>query len=202
MPINRRVVATACCWALLVCVVLWRSGPAAATPPALPPPAPEASGSPSPQGGFFSGLGRRSTLFGDPFGIRTALSRHGISLTASETSEELGNAAGGVRQSFVYDGLTQMDAQMDTQRAFGLYGGTFNLSALQLHGHNFSAENLDSLQTSSGIAGDQASRVWELWYQQLLNRQSTLDVKIGQQSLDQEFIVDQNASIFVNTMFG
>jgi porin len=175
----------------------------ATPPPVAPAPVPGASGSPAPAGGgFFEGLNRRNSLFGDLFGLRTALSKKGITLTASETSEELGNLAGGVRRGFVYDGLTQMDLQMDTSRAFGLYGGTFNLSALQVHGHSLSAENLETLQTASGIEADQSSRVWELWYQQLLNRENTLDLKVGQQSLDQEFIVNQNSSLFVNTMFG
>lgn len=186
------------------------SGPAGATPPPLAPaPAPEASGSPVPgtsasptSGGFFNGINRRSQLFGDMFGLRTWLSRYGMTLDASETSEELGNVSGGYQRGFVYDGLTQMDLQLDTQRAFGLYGGTFNVSAFQLHGSNLSARNLGSLQTASGIEGDRATRLWELWYQQELRRDGRLDVKIGQQSLDQEFMVNQNASLFVNTMFG
>ena len=180
--------------------------PAGATPPPLAAPQPAPSGSPGPAGPAggspLSSLRRQDTLFGDVFGIRSALSKHGISLSASETSELLGNVAGGTRQGFVYDGLLQMNVQLDTQRAFGLYGGTFNASALQIHGHSLSAENLQSLQTASGIEADQASRLWELWYQQQLLPEDRLDVKLGQQSLDQEFIGNQNAALFVNTMFG
>src|SRR6202041_2952921 len=73
---------------------------------------------------------------------------------------------------------------------------------LQLHGRNLSADNLYSLQTASGIEGDRATRLWELWYQQKFLDQDRLDVKIGQQSLDQEFMTSQNANLFVNTMFG
>ncbi len=57
-----------------------------------------------------------------------------------------------------------------------------------------------TLQTASGIEADPASRLWELWYQQKFR--DALDVKIGQQSLDQEFMVNQNGGYFVNTMFG
>ncbi len=42
--------------------------------------------------------------------------------------------------------------------------------------------------------------MWELWYQQKFG--DAFDVKIGQQSIDQEFMVSQNAGYFVNTMFG
>jgi porin len=58
------------------------------------------------------------------------------------------------------------------------------------------------LQTASGIEADRASRLWELWYDQKFLKEDRLDVKIGQQSLDQEFMVSQNALLFVNTMFG
>jgi len=186
-----------------VAAVLFLSGaPASATPPVLLPPAPAASGSPAPGGGFFTGLNRKAQLFGDLFGIRTELSKHGITLDALETSEVLGNVTGGGKQGATYDGLLQTVLQLDTQRAFGYYGGTFNVSALQVHGSNLSANNLDSLQTASGIEADRATRLWELWYQQQLISEDKLDVKIGQQSLDQEFIVNQNSLMFVNTMFG
>ena len=89
---------------------------------------------------------------------------------------------------------------MDTQRAFGWNGGLFNASALQIHGGNLSATNLDTLQTASGIEADPATRLWELWYQQKFG--DKFDVKVGQQSLDQEFMVSPNANYFINTAFG
>ena len=67
---------------------------------------------------------------------------------------------------------------------------------------NLSADNLGTLQTASGIEADRATRLWELWYQQKFLEEDRLDVKVGQQSLDQEFMVSQNALLFVNTMFG
>ncbi len=114
----------------------------------------------------------------------------------------MGNVTGGMHKGFDYDGLTQMSVQMDTQRAFDLYGGTFNASALQIHGRNLSADNLGTLQTASGIEADRATRLWELWYQQKFLDEDRLDVKVGQQSLDQEFMTSQNANLFINTMFG
>jgi porin len=154
------------------------------------------------KGGFMRGISRRDTLLGDVWGIRQGLSRFGISLDVMETSEALGNASGGVRRGAAYDGLTQVFLSLDTQRAFRWYGGTFNVSALQIHGDNLSATNLYSLQTASGIQANRATRLWELWYDQKFGETDRFDVKIGQQSLDQEFMVSQNALLFVNTMFG
>jgi porin len=141
-------------------------------------------------------------MFGDMLGLRPFLGQFGVTLDITETSEVLGNVSGGSRQGFEYDGLTQAVLQLDTERAFGLHGGTFNVSGLQIHGRNLSAENLDTLQTSSGIEADRATRLWELWYDQKFLQDDRLDIKVGQQSLDQEFIVSDNALMFVNTMFG
>ena len=119
-----------------------------------------------------------------------------------ETSEVLGNFTGGTRTGPDYDGLTQMIFQLDTQRAFHWYGGTFNVSALQIHGSNLSELNLSNLQTASGIEANRATRLWEMWYLQKFGHSDRFDVKIGEISIDQEFIVSQNALLFVNTMCG
>jgi porin len=183
-----------------------QGGPARATPPAGgPSQSVDESGQPiqnEGQAGFLSNMQRSSYMLGDMGGLRTLLAKYGMSLTIAETSEVLGNISGGVHQGFEYDGLTLAVLQLDTQRAFGLHGGTFNISGLQIHGRNLSADNLSTLQTSSGIEADRSTRLWELWYQQKFLDEDRLDIKIGQQSLDQEFMVSQNALLFVNTMFG
>jgi len=151
---------------------------------------------------FLNGISRSGYLLGDMWGLRPWLSQYGMSLNILETSEVLGNPTGGTHHGADYDGLTQMSLELETEKAFHLYGGTFNVSALQIHGRNLSADYLDSLQTASGIEADRATRLWELWYQQKFLEEDRLDVKIGQQSLDQEFMVSQEALAFVNTMFG
>jgi porin len=196
--------ATAAAWALAghwIC-------PAFAAPPTIQVPTEEqlqpGEGTAPLTGpfGFLNGISRSNYMLGDMWGLRTALSKYGISFALQETSEVLGNLTGGAKQGAAYDGLTQMLLQLDTKRAFGWYGGTFNVSALQLHGNNLSESNLLTLQTASGIEADRATRLWELWYDQKFLEEDRLDIRIGQQSLDQEFIVSQNASYFVNTMFG
>ncbi len=152
--------------------------------------------------GLLKGIKQRSYGLGDLCGLREWMNKYGGSLTLTETSEALGNATGGIDQSVEYDGLTQAIFQLGTQRAFHWYGGTFNVSGLQIHGQNLSEDNLYTLQTASGIESDRATRLWELWYDQQLDKEGRYDVKIGQQSLDQEFMVSQNALLFVNTMFG
>ncbi len=176
-----------------------------AAPPALSTPiSAEQPGTGSGDGvsQFLDSLKKSNFLLGDAFGLRSGLSKYGISIAVQETSEVIGNATGGVRKGAEYDGLTQAIVQLNTQRAFGWYGGLFNVSGLQIHGRNVSADNLATIQTASGIEADRATRLWELWYDQKFLPEDRADVKIGLQSVDQEFIVSPNAGYFVNTMFG
>ena len=178
---------------------------AQASPPALSVPVSSeqaAGGAPQGFSGYLSSLQKSSFLLGDMFGLRTELSRFGASLAIQETSEVLGNATGGIHKGAEYDGLTQAIFQLNTQRAFGWYGGLFNVSALQIHGRNLSADNLGTIQTASGIESDRATRLWEFWYDQKFLDEDRADIKVGLISADQEFIVSPNALYFVNTMFG
>jgi len=171
-------------------------GPGVSTSPAGTGPSPG-------EAGFITGLfsASRSSLFGDLYGFRTQLGNYGISLGLQETSEVFGNVTGGIHRGAAYSGLTTMSLGLDTGTAFGWEGGIFNISAFQIHGRYYSADNLLTLQTASGIEAQRATRLWELWFQQrFLN--GRLDVKIGQQSLDTEFIGSQYAGLFINTAMG
>ena len=148
-----------------------------------------------------TGFWQRSNLLGDMGGLRPWLGQYGITFGLQETSEALGNFTGGIQQGPVYDGLTQMGLGLDTQKAFGWQGGTFNVSALQIHGGQLTLQNLLSLDTASGNEADRATRLWEIWYQQTFLH-GTADVKIGQQSVDQEFMLSQYAGLFINSTFG
>jgi porin len=134
-------------------------------------------------------------------GARPALAATGVTVSAQEISEVMGNVSGGVHQGATYDGLTTITLAIDTGKALGWDGGTFNISALQIHGRSLSDANLDNLQTVSGIEASRATRLWELWYQQSFAGGGA-DVKIGQQSIDQEFMVSQYSGLYLNTMMG
>ena len=154
--------------------------------------------------GFLNGANRSQALLGDMWGLRKSLSNYGITLGIQDIEEYLGNTMGGARQGlFGYDGITQVVLQMDTNRGFGHYGGLFNASFLNTRGGlGIENNNIMALQTISGIQAESTTRLWELWYDQKFLEEDRLDVKIGQQSLDQEYMVSSNALYFVNTMFG
>ncbi|MFM0140626.1 carbohydrate porin [Caballeronia grimmiae] len=148
-----------------------------------------------------TGIWERPNLFGDMGGLRPWLGKYGVTLNLQETSEYLNNLSGGTKRGGAYDGLTQVSVAVDTEKAVGLTGGSFYVSALQIHGANLTQRNLQTLQSATGIEANATTRLWELWYQQALLG-DTVDVKIGQQSLDQDFIVSQSATPFMNATFG
>ena len=147
-----------------------------------------------------TGVWDRSNLFGDLGGPRPWLESRGVTLELTETSEVLGNVTGGLKQGATYDGLTTLGVSVDS-KALGWEGGAFHVSALQIHGRSLSEYYLSNLQTASGIEADPTTRFWEIWYEQsfLAGRAS---VKLGQQSVDEEFITSDGSALFVNTMMG
>ncbi|KNH05796.1 Carbohydrate-selective porin [Candidatus Burkholderia brachyanthoides] len=192
----RLTAATTLAWSSLV-----GSAFAAASPDAIPE-APEADLNIQAQpSSFWTGIWTRQNMLGDTGGLRPWLGKYGVTFQLTETSEYLANVRGGLGRGGAYDGLTTATVGIGTQKAFGLPGGQFNISALQIHGTNLSIRYLGTLNTASGIEAEATTRLWELWYQQsFLNKR--VDVKIGQQSIDQEFITSTYAATFINTMFG
>jgi porin len=151
--------------------------------------------------GVFSGDWQNQNLLGDMGGLRPALAKYGVTLTILENVETFGNLSGGVKQGFETDALTTVTLQMDTEKAFGLKGGTLNVSGVQYWGGNLTANNLLVVQTLSDIEAPVAVRLWELWYQQKFG--DKFDVKVGEQSLDEEFIISPSGnSLFINGVSG
>src|SRR5580698_2604941 len=87
---------------LAIATISWsvaQIGVANATPPpTAPQSAVDVTGQPIPteaQTGFLSNMQRSAYMLGDMGGLRTLLSKYGMSLTIAETSEVLGNLSGG-----------------------------------------------------------------------------------------------------------
>ena len=147
------------------------------------------------------GLWERPTLLGDVGGVRSALARYGVSIGLIETSEVFGNATGGIRQGVIYEGLTQVSLGVDLEKAVGLQGGLINVTAFQIHGRGLSIDNVNNLSVTSSIEATRATRLFEWWYQQSFLG-GKVDVKVGQQSADLEFMTSQFGGLFVNASFG
>ncbi len=143
----------------------------------------------------------RGNLLGDIGGLRTGLGDYGITLDITDSENLLGNTTGGVKQGATMQGVTTGTLEIDTGKAFGLQGGTFHISALQIHGQSLSGPYLDNLQAANGNEAEDATRLWEMWYDQAFAG-GKFDLKLGQQSIDNEFMVSTYSGLFVNTMAG
>jgi porin len=144
---------------------------------------------------------QRDELLGTMGGLRTSLGDFGITLGFNDSENLLANLAGGVKQGATMQGVTTMNLDADTEKMFGLKGGTFHISALQIHGRPLTPYYLDNLQAANGNEAENATRLWELWYDQAFY-DGKADIKIGQQSIDNEFMGSSNSALFVNTMAG
>ena len=186
-----------CAFALLAAKASWAQ--TSATPSSGQPTPANAESEPGFLGDLFAPS--RTNLLGDMFGLRAALGQHGITFTVTDTDEWLGNVSGGFRHGATYEGLTTVTIQLDTQKAGGWAGGSFNVSGLQIRGLDLSEDHLGTLQTASGIEASDTTRFWEIWYDQTFLG-GKADVKIGQQSIDQEFLISAQSSLFINTAMG
>ena len=186
-------------WSSMEGAVAQTDLPGTPAAPASPTPgaAEGATQAPSYEGDIFT----RGNLLGDIGGLRTFLGRYGVTFGLQETSELFGNATGGVNTGVAYNGATLMGLGVDTQQAFGLPGGTFNISAWQIHGRSLTADNLHTLQPLTGIEAERSTRLWELWYQQSF-LDGRLELKLGQQSIDTEFMITQYGGLFLNSAMG
>ncbi len=147
------------------------------------------------------GLCQENCLFGDWGGLRGQFAKAGITFGLQDINEVWGNATGGRRRAATYNGQTLLNIGLDTDTAFGWKGGIFNVSALQIRGRSLASDATLALQTNSGANASRSTRLWEAWYQQSFPG-DTVDLKLGMQSLDLEFMTSEGAGLFLNTMMG
>ncbi|POF61566.1 carbohydrate porin [Novacetimonas maltaceti] len=156
-------------------------------------------------------LDTSGNLLGDMGGLRPWLYKHGVTFNLQDVEELWGNTTGGAPSANdvgsgsgtgpAYDAVTAPTLTVDLEKLFGLKGGLFNVSALQTRGRSISQDHLYNYNPVSGFEADRSTRLFELWYQQsFLN--GKLDVKIGQQDLDTEFLISDYGLLYLNSNFG
>ena len=136
----------------------------------------------------------------DTGGLRSRLEQDGVRFTFSYYGDAFANPAGGVKQGPGYDGRFGTIIDADLQKLIGWSGATFHTSIHQIFGTQFSAVNLDSLMLVSGIEAPTSTRLFNLWIEQQFANQ--LNLRVGQFTAAQEFMVSDNANLFVNATFG
>lgn len=139
---------------------------------------------------------------GDPMGARAALAGVGVTYGAKYTGEALGNASGGVKRGAAYDGLLSAYADADLEKLWGWKGLALHASGFQIHStSHFTADNLNSLVTSSNIEAFDSTLLFELWLEQTFF-DAKLSVRFGQLAADTEFLGSDTAGLFIANTFG
>jgi len=150
---------------------------------------------------------QRDTLTGDWGGARTKLAEKGLEFETTYIGEFLANVHGGARTGELYQGLLRSDVNLDIEKAGGWKGGTFHVSGLWIHGTEPNSRGDIAGMTGtafveiSGISAFDTYRLYELWFEQKFF-DDRLSIRVGQLALDEEFIVSDYASLFLNAASG
>ena len=132
--------------------------------------------------------------------IRKSLADVGIGLGGSYVGEAFANT-GGINQGSKYDGVLTLNLNADLKK-MGLWKGLcLSASAFQIHGQSITVDNIGSLMPVSNLEATPATRLFELWVEQHMF-DNVLAVKVGQLAADQEFILSNSYSYFLNGTFG
>jgi porin len=128
------------------------------------------------------------TLTGSWGGMRTRLADSGIKIVANEIFDATYNMNGGNDQLFRGAGQFLIGATFDTNRLFGLKGGTFQLTVVNRHGHSLQDDaGLGLLQAPQAVFGrGRITRLTHFWYEQDLGK---TQLKVGRFNHGDDFNV-------------
>ncbi|MGH6791562.1 MAG: carbohydrate porin [Methyloceanibacter sp.] len=136
----------------------------------------------------------------DVFGARRALARHGVEVGGVYYGEAFGNW-GGFDQGVEYDGVLELYIKADMHKLGFWKGLCFHADGYQIHGNSITAANIGSLMPVSNLEATDATRLFELWFEQTLIKDK-LKVKFGQLAADAEFVISEGGGYFLNGTWG
>ncbi len=136
----------------------------------------------------------------DTGGWRTQLEQAGLKFTFSYYGDAFGDPSGGVVRGLGYDGRFGQLIDADLEKLTGWSGASFHASIHEIFGTQFGAHDVQSLATVSTIEAPPSVRLFNLWIEQKIG--SNANVRVGQFTAAQEFLVSQNANLFVNATDG
>jgi porin len=148
------------------------------------------------------GLLDRDSLTDGWFGAAADLKEHGVAVNATEISELMGVASGGVAQGMVYEGRLELDLDLDLNQLLGFENTIFHANAYQIHGRGPSGNYIGgNFQTVSNIEATRATRLFDLWVEREF-LDNALSVRVGKVAADDEFLTSQNSGGLLNATFG
>ena len=141
------------------------------------------------------------TLLGDWNGLRSALAPFGISYGLQDQTELWGNLAGGLKQGASADGLLTASLCVDLDQAMQWKGATIYASGFQIYGPQPTKVVVGALQDVSNIEAAYSTKLYDLWFEQLLF-DGKLALRFGQEGSNDEMMLADSAALFLNSSFG
>lgn len=133
--------------------------------------------------------------------VRQQLADWGVQFNVTYIGETFANPVGGVRHGAIYTGRLDVGATIDLEKLVGWSGATFHANAFQIHGDGLSRSYVGNLMLVSGVEALPASRLYEFWVEQALLG-GRLQIRVGQQPSDVEFIDSKYDDLFANSALG
>ena len=96
---------------------------------------------------------------------------------------------------------TDATLDLNLETLVGWAGATIHANAWQIHGRGLSGNNTKNLLTISNIEADRGTLLSDLYLDQTAF-DGVVSLRVGQQAVDDEFIVSKTAALFVNSTFG
>ncbi len=122
-----------------------------------------------------------------------------IQYEASYTGDFASNLTGGLKTGSVFLGMANIKLGFSTEN-IGLWkGGELFFNGSSTHGNTFSEKFLGDFQVASNIEAGNHTYLQEFWYKHTFEQ---LEITIGLQDLNAEFVTSEYAGTFLNSSFG
>jgi porin len=139
-------------------------------------------------------------LLGNFWGERSKLEDEGFKLTSIYSAETFGNPIGGSRQGIIYEGLLDLELSLDLRKMTG-WDGEFHVSSYYPMGNSLSDNYTNDLFRVSDIDAYDTLLLFEAYYEQRF-ADGKVSLRVGQLSVDTEFVLSVDAANFLNTTYG
>ncbi len=136
-------------------------------------------------------------LTGDWFGLRPKLQEAGVTFGGTMITDGSWNLSGGLAtRSQAWRTLVNLDVSLDTQKLFGLPGGTIYADYAGFWGQSGNSTQVGALQDFDYIDAVPFSTLYELYYDQKFG--DLLQIRAGRQDAADVFAEPPDAADFIN----
>ena len=140
------------------------------------------------------------SLLAEPIGL-DRLHSIGIRPYSVSIGEFVANIEGGNRTGSVWQGLIDFGVDIEFDESTNWRGTSLHLGAFAIFGDDPSEHLVGDFNALSNIAAFNTVRLFQAWLQKEW-RDGAIAMRIGQIGADDDFMVSENAGLFVNSAFG